>query len=126
MVLQEPEHVSPKTRSQYQSAPKLENRKTSPCSPCAPNLLHVLVSRIRGYHNLCSPEKNTAGKSVESVPRVLIIASICMRMHKFIHSKLNSSQYGSLSQYQSHKRIALYIIASTLHCLKMPQDYDTI
>ena len=38
-----------------QSAPKLENRKTSPCSPCAPNLLHVLVSRILGYHNLCSP-----------------------------------------------------------------------
>ena len=41
--------------SENQSAPKLENRKTSPCSPCAPNLLHVLVSRIPGYHNLCSP-----------------------------------------------------------------------
>ena len=41
--------------SENQSAPKLENRKTSPCSPCAPNLLHVLVSRILGYHNLCSP-----------------------------------------------------------------------
>ena len=38
--------------SENQSAPKLENRKTSPCSP---NLLHVLVSRIPGYHNLCSP-----------------------------------------------------------------------
>ena len=38
-----------------QSAPKLENRKTSPCFPCAPNLLHVLVSLIPGYHNLCSP-----------------------------------------------------------------------
>ena len=42
--------------SENQSAPKLENRKTSPCSPCAPDLLHVLVSRIPGYHNLCSPE----------------------------------------------------------------------
>ena len=41
--------------SENQSAPKLENRKTSLCSPCAPNLLHVLVSRIPGYHNLCSP-----------------------------------------------------------------------
>ena len=41
--------------SENQSAPKLESRKTSPCSPCAPNLLHVLVSRIPGYHNLCSP-----------------------------------------------------------------------
>ena len=41
--------------SENQSAPKLENMKTSPCSPCAPNLLHVLVSRIPGYHNLCSP-----------------------------------------------------------------------
>ena len=41
--------------SENQNAPKLENRKTSPCSPCAPNLLHVLVSRILGYHNLCSP-----------------------------------------------------------------------
>ena len=44
-----------KDYSENQSAPKLENRKTSPCSPCAPNLLHVLVSRILGYHNLCSP-----------------------------------------------------------------------
>ena len=42
--------------SENQSAPKLENRKTSPCSPCAPNLLHVLLSRTTGYHNLCSPE----------------------------------------------------------------------
>ena len=41
--------------SENQSAPKLENRKTSPCSPCAPNFLHVLVSWILGYHNLCSP-----------------------------------------------------------------------
>ena len=41
--------------SENQSAPKLENRKTSPCSPCAPNLPHVLLSRIPGYHNLCSP-----------------------------------------------------------------------
>ena len=49
---------SPRTRARFsenQSAPRLENRKTSPCSPCAPNLLHVRVSRILGYHNLCSP-----------------------------------------------------------------------
>ena len=44
--------------SENQSAPKLENRKTSPRSPCAPNLLHVLVSWIPGYHNLCSPAAN--------------------------------------------------------------------
>ena len=43
--------------SENQSTPNLENRKTSPCSPCAPNLLHVLVSRIPGYHNLCSPDQ---------------------------------------------------------------------
>ena len=50
--------------SENQSALKLENRKTSPCSPCAPNLLHVLVSQIPGYHNLCSPgaEKNDDGE----------------------------------------------------------------
>ena len=41
--------------SENQSAPKFENRKTSRYSSCAPNLLHVLVSRILGYHNLCSP-----------------------------------------------------------------------
>ena len=41
--------------SENQSAPKFENRKTSRYSPCAPNLLHVLVSRMPGYHNLCSP-----------------------------------------------------------------------
>ena len=29
--------------------------KTSPCSPRAPNLLHVLPSRMVGWHDLCSP-----------------------------------------------------------------------
>ena len=43
--------------SENQSAPKLENRKTSPCSPCAPNLLHVLPSRMVGWHKLCSPDR---------------------------------------------------------------------
>ena len=41
--------------SENQSAPKLENRKTSPCSPHAPNLLHLLPSRMVGWHKLCSP-----------------------------------------------------------------------
>ena len=34
--------------SENQSSPEFENRKTSPYSPCAPNLLHVLVSWILG------------------------------------------------------------------------------
>ena len=29
--------------------------KTSPCSPCVPNLLHVLPSWMVGWHKLCSP-----------------------------------------------------------------------
>ena len=44
--------------SENQCAPKLENRKTSPFAPCAPNLPHVLLSRIPGYHNLCSPDRD--------------------------------------------------------------------
>ena len=47
--------------SENQSAPKLENRKTSPYSRCAPNLLHMLISRIPGYHNLCSPDLESSG-----------------------------------------------------------------
>ena len=58
--------------SENQSAPKLENRKTSPCSQCAPNLLHVLVSRILGYHNLCSPVPLDA---VVSLLRFMILGS---------------------------------------------------
>ena len=42
--------------SENQSAPKLENRKTSPCSPRAPNLLHVLPSRMVGWNELCNPD----------------------------------------------------------------------
>ena len=41
--------------SENQSASKLENRKTSPCSPRAPNLLHVFPSRMVGWHKLCNP-----------------------------------------------------------------------
>ena len=48
--------------SENQSAPKLENRKTSPCSPCAPNLLHVLPSRMVGWNKLCNPIKDAPQK----------------------------------------------------------------
>ena len=57
--------------SENQSAPKLENRKTSPCSPCAPNLLHVLMSRTTGYHNLCSPD----------ILYVLLVVKVFARAH---------------------------------------------
>ena len=43
--------------SESQRAPKLENRKTSPCSPRAPNLLHMLPSQMVGWNKLCSPGK---------------------------------------------------------------------
>ena len=41
--------------SENQSAPQLENWKTSPCSPRAPSLLHVLPSRMVGWNELCNP-----------------------------------------------------------------------
>ena len=55
--LWQPDHGSPRTRARFsenQSAPKLENRKTSSCSPRAPNLLHVLPPRMIGWNELCS------------------------------------------------------------------------
>ena len=63
-VLREPEHSSPRTGARFsenQSAPKLENRKTSPCSPRAPNLLHVLPSRMVGWNELCNPAYEGSG-----------------------------------------------------------------
>ena len=33
----------------------MENRRTTPCFPRAPNLLHVLPSRMEGWNNLCTP-----------------------------------------------------------------------
>ena len=65
--------------SENQSAPKLENRKTSPCSPCAPNLLHVLMSRTTGYHNLCSPVSDYA-KVCQSM---LEYARVCQSMPEY-------------------------------------------
>ena len=56
-VLREPDHGSPRARPEHSSP------KTSPRSPCAPNLLHVLLSRTTGYHNLCSPVNN--GKKLQ-------------------------------------------------------------
>ena len=41
--------------SENQSAHKLENRKTSPCSARAPNLLHVLPSWMVEWNKLCNP-----------------------------------------------------------------------
>ena len=41
--------------SENQSAPRVENRKTSPCSPRAPNLLHMLPSWMVGWNELCNP-----------------------------------------------------------------------
>ena len=59
--------------SENQSAPKLENRKTSPFSPCAPNLLHVLISRIPGYHNLCSPGSRNMIVRVGGPQRIAVV-----------------------------------------------------
>ena len=42
---------------------------TSPCSPRAPNLLHVLPSRMVGWHKLCNPD------SVNHVNRVNGVSS---------------------------------------------------
>ena len=38
----------------------MENRKTSSYSPRAPNLLHVLPSRMVGWNELCNPGGSTA------------------------------------------------------------------
>ena len=57
--------------SENQSAPRLENRKISPCSPCAPNLLQVLISRIPGYHNLCSPVCHLSGVQLFKIKVIL-------------------------------------------------------
>ena len=62
--------------SENQSAPKLKNRKTSPCSPCAPNLLHVLLSRIPGYHNLCSPVLHASFQDNSEHRFVLIVVPL--------------------------------------------------
>ena len=43
------------TCNEYQSAPKLERRKTYPCSQRAPNLLHVLPSRMVGWNKYYNP-----------------------------------------------------------------------
>ena len=74
-------HGSLRTRARFsenQSAPKLENRKTSPCSLCAPNLLHMLVSWILGYHNLCSPVGESGGAAGENIMlKLVVIVMLC-------------------------------------------------
>ena len=75
--------------SENQSPPKLENRKASPCSPCAPNLFHVLVSRIPGYHNLCSPALTFTLNNVfpqlkiEAATRINFV-TVCRFFHIFM------------------------------------------
>ena len=56
-VLREPEHGSPRTRAHlsWRTGEHLSgNRRTSPCSPRAPNLFHVLPSRMVGWNDLCT------------------------------------------------------------------------
>ena len=66
---------SPRTRARFsenQSAPRLENKKTSPCSPCAPNLFHVLPSRMVGWNKLCNPGRSmSASNSAHPGPSTL-------------------------------------------------------
>ena len=79
----------------------MENRKTSPCSPCAPNLLHVLVSRILGYHNLCSPAIHPPPHSSES-PTMRTIslhnpsATMPRRLRKHVWSGARSGAHNLL------------------------------
>ena len=54
--------------------------KQSPCSPCAPNLLHMLVFRILGYHNLCSPMQPMVVEKVHNstIPRLYKSMDACL------------------------------------------------
>ena len=59
--------------SEHQRAPKLENKKTCPCSPRAPNLLHVLPSRMAGWIKLCNPDYNYAATTTKPLQLEIIL-----------------------------------------------------
>ena len=136
--------------SENQSAPKLENRKTSPCSPCAPNLLHVLVSRIVGYQNLCSPACPPPALCIlyTHTPHMALTCDVPYNttykytlytapyiLERFsLHPLYPCSPYGTNLWWISvtfvtifpirHKWRMLYLLSSeTPHILHMTQDY---
>ena len=80
--------------SENQSAPKLENRKTS---PRAPNLLHVLPSQMVGWHNLCSPV-SCALPLLDKKGQELIPCTICTE-HVYGESNLISHHIDCIPQF---------------------------
>ena len=89
--------------SENQSAPKLENRKTSPCSPCAPNLLHVLISRIPGYHNLCSPDPGHPFYPI-SFPQITHFSSSSISHHAMVCDQLVGIMlWSSICRFGDHR-----------------------
>merc|ERR1712240_907367 len=83
--------------SENQSAPKLENRKTSPFPPCAPNLLHVLMSRTTGYSpdaRVCNSMQEYARVS-QSMPEY---ARVCKSMPGYARVCKSMPEYARVCQ----------------------------
>ena len=76
--------------------------RTSACSPCAPNLLHVLVSRIPGYHYLCSP--------VSRIPvgKVRGALGLCSNAEARHFSKLLTENHEKMWRQRDNMAIAVF------------------
>ena len=65
----------------------VENRRTSPCSPRAPNLLHVLPSRMVGWNDLCTPEFLITIIFLIIIMVIVIIVIIIIMTRAFLASR---------------------------------------
>ena len=94
--------------SENQSAPKLENRKTSPCSTCAPNLLHCTCS--------CPGQQDTttyAALVAHSLPKM--------------HNKIAGIEFPFLSQRTAGLNIMMRsVISSFLHTHRHKSLYSLL
>ena len=102
--------------SENQSAPKLENRSTSPCSPRAPNLLHMLPSRMVGWHNLWSPVRRSTNVSVKKISKPNINEILKCRIVRQIATTQYLKRYILLQELL----LVLKLLSTRASCIHIP------
>ena len=97
----------------------MENWRTSPCYPRAPNLLHVLPSRMVGWNDLCTPAAITKRNFITNAANpepgsALIIA------HHYFYNIINASSWTLTLSLAESSIISLITLSH--HCFSWTQE----
>ena len=112
----------------------MENRRTSPFSPRAPNLLQVLPSRMEGWNDLCTPAcicvwvlRMMADGSGGGVCIHLFFApgEVKLQLEGHKHTNINTNTNTNTITH-TKKEVEIQIPAREVQVMEKSQNYESV